>query len=43
MFRPLTPTCAPDCDHWEYKPRLKAREQQSDEAGLEGSEDGDLY
>lgn len=43
MSRPSPITCAPDCDHWEYKNRLSPREQQSDEASNEGCEDGDLY
>ncbi len=35
--RPLTPTCAPDCDHWLYG--------EDDDDGLqwEGSGDGDDY
>lgn len=43
MFHKPICDCAPDCDHWEYKPALPPRQQQSDECSYEGSEDGDLY
>ena len=32
------PTCAPDCDHYEYDVW-----GETDDGSLEGSEDGDLY
>ena len=35
-------TCAPDCDWHEYLPSVPPR-YRSDETGLEGAEDGDLY
>lgn len=36
-------TCAPDTDWHEYKASMPPRQQQSDEASNEGTEDGDMY
>lgn len=35
MHKPLTPTCAPDADHYEN--------DNDPELSMEGSEDGDDY